>query len=77
LIGRREGLRVETSFLRTRNPGRTIVDEARRLKADVIYLGTMHAPAAERALGPTATYLLTERPCRVIVETDTAAGQMV
>jgi APA family basic amino acid/polyamine antiporter len=75
LIGRREGLRVETSLLRTRNPGRTIVEEARRLNADVIYLGTVHAPPAERALGPTATYLLTERPCRVIVETDNSAAR--
>jgi APA family basic amino acid/polyamine antiporter len=77
LIGRREGLRVETSLLRTRNPGKTIVEEARRLRADVIYLGTMHAPRAARALGPTATYLLTERPCRVIVETDPQAAQAV
>jgi APA family basic amino acid/polyamine antiporter len=77
LIGRREGLRVETSLLRTRNPGKTIVEEARRLRADVIYLGTMHAPRAERALGPTATYLLAERPCRVIVETEPTAAQRV
>jgi APA family basic amino acid/polyamine antiporter len=77
LIGRREGLRVETSLLRTRNPGKTIVEEARRLGADVVYLGTMHTPRAERALGPTATYLLTERPCRVIVETEPTAATRV
>jgi basic amino acid/polyamine antiporter, APA family len=69
VIGRREGLEVSTSLLRTRNPGRTIVDEARRLRSDVIYLGTVHAPPSEHALGPTATYLLAQRPCRVIVET--------
>jgi nucleotide-binding universal stress UspA family protein len=68
LIGKREGLRVRTTLLRTRHPGKTIVDEARRLHADVIYLGTRHAPTAERALGPTAAYLLAERPCRIIVE---------
>jgi basic amino acid/polyamine antiporter, APA family len=68
LIGRNEGLRVRTALLRTRNPGRTIVEEARRLGADVIYLGTAHAPYAERALGPIASYLLAERPCRIIVE---------
>ncbi|MDP9346836.1 MAG: universal stress protein [Actinomycetota bacterium] len=70
LIARREGLAVRTSLLRTRNPGKTIVDEARRLGSDVIYLGTIHAPSQEQALGPTATYLLSQRPCRVIIQTD-------
>ena len=68
LIARREGLRVRTTLLRTRHPGKTIVEEARRLQSDVIYLGTRHAPTAERALGTTASYLLAERPCRIIVE---------
>jgi APA family basic amino acid/polyamine antiporter len=72
LIGKRDGLRVRTSLLRTRNPGRTIVDEARRLGSQVVYLGTVHAPTAESALGPTARYVLAERPCRVIVETGPA-----
>jgi len=72
VAGRRDGLRVRTSLIRTRNPGKAIVDEARRLHTDVIYLGTVHAPPSERALGPTATYLLGHRPCRVVVET--AAG---
>jgi APA family basic amino acid/polyamine antiporter len=68
LIGRREGLHVRTALLRTRNPGRTLVEEARRLGSEVVYLGTAHAPASERTLGPTASYLLTERPCRIVVE---------
>jgi APA family basic amino acid/polyamine antiporter len=75
LIGRREGLSVRTSLLRTRHPGRAIVDEARRLGSEVIYLGTLHAPAAERALGPTARYLLAERPCRIIVESGPDNGR--
>jgi basic amino acid/polyamine antiporter, APA family len=74
LIGKREGLHVRTTLLRTRNPGRTIVDEARRLRSQVVYLGTLHAPTAERALGPTARYVLAERPCRVIVEAGPARG---
>jgi hypothetical protein len=41
----------------------------RRTGAQVLYLATAHAPPSERALGPTATYLLAERPCRVVVET--------
>jgi nucleotide-binding universal stress UspA family protein len=55
-------------LLRTRNPGKTIADEARRLQSDVVYLGTRHGRPDERALGPTAAYLLAARPCRIIVE---------
>ena len=40
--------------------------------AEIIYLGTAHAPPSERALGPTATYLLAHRPCRVLIETPPA-----
>jgi APA family basic amino acid/polyamine antiporter len=68
VIGKREGLRVRTMLLRTRNPGKTIADEARRLQSDVVYLGTRHGRPDERALGPTAAYLLAARPCRIIVE---------
>jgi APA family basic amino acid/polyamine antiporter len=67
--GRKAGLRVNTRLVRTRNPGATIVDEARRTKAEIIYLGTVHAPPSERALGPTASYLLSHRPCRIVIET--------
>jgi len=38
--------------------------------ADVIYWSTIHAPAGERGIGPTAAYLLAKRPCRVIIETE-------
>jgi APA family basic amino acid/polyamine antiporter len=75
LMGRREGLKVRTSLLRTRNPGKTIVDEARRQGSDVIYLGTTHAPREEQALGPTAVYLLSQRPCRIIIQTDNRVRQ--
>jgi hypothetical protein len=37
----------------------------------VIYWSTIHAPAGEQRIGPTAAYLLSKRPCRVIIETDT------
>ena len=74
LIGRRSGLRVRTSLLRTRNPGRTLVEEAQRLGSEIIYLADAHAPASERALGPTAQYLLTQRPCRIIIQTGAAAN---
>ena len=74
LIGRRRGLNIRTSLLRTRNPGRTLVEEAERLGSEIIYLADRHAPAAERALGPTAQYLLSHRPCRIIVQTGPADG---
>jgi APA family basic amino acid/polyamine antiporter len=70
--GRRAGLKVQTRLIRTRNPGAAIVEEAERRGAEIIYLGTAHAPASERALGPTASYLLAHRPCRVVIETPPA-----
>jgi len=70
IVARRAGIKVHTGLIRTRNPGATLVDEARRVNADVIYWSTLHAPADERGIGPTATYLLAKRPCRVIIESD-------
>jgi APA family basic amino acid/polyamine antiporter len=67
---RRAGIRIHTEVIRTRNPGATLVEEARRLDADAIYWSTLHAPAGERRIGPTALYLLSRRPCRVIIETE-------
>jgi APA family basic amino acid/polyamine antiporter len=71
--GRRAGLKIETSLIRTRNPGAAIVEEAERRGADLIYLSTVHAPPSESALGATATYLLEKRPCRIVIETDGGA----
>ena len=36
---------------------------------DVLYWSTIHAPSGEQRIGPTAVYLLSKRPCRVIIET--------
>jgi hypothetical protein len=74
LAGRRAGVDVRTSLIRTRNPGAALVDEARRLHADLVYVDAVHAPARERALGPTVSYLLAKRPCRVVVELDPSAN---
>ena len=41
-----------------------------RIGSDVIYWSSIHAPANEHGIGPTAAYLLSRRPCRVIIETD-------
>jgi basic amino acid/polyamine antiporter, APA family len=67
--GRRSGMKVRTGLIRTRSPGAALVDEARRIDADVIYLSTRHAPASEQRIGTTASYLLDKRPCRVVIET--------
>ena len=74
LTGRRVGLKVHTRLIRTRNPGAAIVEEAQRSGAEIIYLGTAHAPPSEQALGPTASYLLAHRPCRVVIETPPVGG---
>lgn len=68
LQARARGLKVRTKLIRTRNPGRAIVEEARERRSDLIYVSTEHAPSDERLLGPTTRYLLAKRPCRVIVE---------
>jgi basic amino acid/polyamine antiporter, APA family len=67
---RRVGIKVHTGLIRTRNPGSALVEEAERVGVEVIYWSTIHAPAGERGIGPTAAYLLSRRPCRVIIETD-------
>jgi APA family basic amino acid/polyamine antiporter len=64
------GCRVRCRLIRTRNPGRAIVDEAIERRADLIYLSTEHAPSEERLLGPTTRYVLAHRPCRVVIEHD-------
>jgi APA family basic amino acid/polyamine antiporter len=67
---RRLGIKIRTGLIRTRNPGAAIVEEAERVGSDVIYWSTIHAPAGEKGIGPTATYLLSKRPCRIIIETE-------
>ncbi|MGH2831152.1 MAG: amino acid permease, partial [Solirubrobacteraceae bacterium] len=66
---RRSGIKIRTGLIRTRNPGAALVEEAQRVSCDVIYWSTIHAPAGEQRIGPTAVYLLSKRPCRVILET--------
>jgi APA family basic amino acid/polyamine antiporter len=68
LQARARNLKVRVKLVRTRNPGRAIVEEARQRNSDLIYISTEHAPSNERLLGPTVRYILAKRPCRVIVE---------
>jgi basic amino acid/polyamine antiporter, APA family len=67
---RRAGIKIHTGLIRTRNPGAALVEEAERVGSDVIYWSAIHAPAGEQRIGPTAAYLLSKRPCRVIIETE-------
>jgi len=73
--GRRAGIKVRTGLIRARNPGAALADEAQRIDADVIYLSTLHAPASEQRIGLTASYLLDRRPCRIVIETDSAKAR--
>jgi hypothetical protein len=70
---RRAGIKIHTGLIRTRNPGAALVEEAERVGCEVIYWSTIHAPADEQRIGPTAAYLLSKRPCRVIIETENRA----
>jgi basic amino acid/polyamine antiporter, APA family len=72
---RRLGIKIHTGLIRTRNPGAALVEEAERVGSDVIYWSTIHAPAGEQGIGPTAAYLLSRRPCRVIIETYNRAAR--
>ena len=67
---RRAGIKIHTGLIRTRNPGAALVEEAERVGSDVIYWSAIHAPSGEQRIGPTATYLLSKRPCRIIIETE-------
>jgi basic amino acid/polyamine antiporter, APA family len=67
---RRAGIKIHTGLIRTRNPGAALVEEAERVGSDVIYWSTIHAPSGEQRIGPTAAYLLSKRPCRIIIETE-------
>jgi len=72
---RRAGIKIHTGLIRTRNPGAALVEEAERVGSDVIYWSAIHAPAGEQRIGPTAAYLLSRRPCRVIIETENRPAQ--
>jgi basic amino acid/polyamine antiporter, APA family len=68
LQARARRLKVRARLIRTRNPGKTIVEEAIERHSDLIYISTEHAPSDERLLGPTTRHVLANRPCRVVVE---------
>jgi nucleotide-binding universal stress UspA family protein len=77
LQARARHLKVRVKFLRTRNPGKAIVEEAIERRSDLIYISTEHAPLDERLLGPTTRYVLAKRPCRIVIEGGTSDHQPV
>src|SRR2546430_17288269 len=48
----RAGIKIHTGLVRTRNPGASLVEEALRIRADVIYWSTLHAPPGGNGAGP-------------------------
>ena len=70
------GCKVRCRLIRTRNPGRAIVEEVEERRSDLIYISTEHAPSEERLLGPTTRYVLPHRPCRVVVEHDPTTARI-
>jgi len=75
IAAKRAGIKIHTGLIRTRNPGAALVEEAERVGCDVIYWSTIHAPEGEQRIGPTAAYLLSRRPCRVIIESENRAPE--
>jgi APA family basic amino acid/polyamine antiporter len=67
---RESKLKVRTSVIRTRNPGAALVEEARARGSEIVYFDMAHAPAEERVFGPITSALLRERPCRIVIETE-------
>ena len=72
---RRLGIKIHTGLIRTRNPGSALVEEASAWAATSSTGRRSTRRAGEQRIGPTAAYLLSRRPCRVIIETENRAPQ--
>ncbi len=65
---RAAGIPCETSLLQARDVGAAIVDEAMQAGADAIVMGlTYKKRFGEYEIGPCASYVLKNAPCRVVV----------
>jgi len=67
---RESKLKLRTGVIRTRNPGAALVEEARERGSEIVYFDMVHAPKEERVFGPITSALLRERPCRIVIETE-------
>ena len=73
-IAEEYGATVETTVVHGRQAGRAIVDEARRVKAEVIMMGVARKRRlGEHIFGRTVDYVLRHAPCRVVIASDAAA----
>lgn len=71
------GVGVEARTLRGRRAGEAIVEEARRLKSEIIVLSAprkLRASTRAPIFGRTVDYVLKHAPCRVMVAAAPAAG---
>jgi APA family basic amino acid/polyamine antiporter len=72
-IAEEYGARVVTRVVKGRQAGRAIVEEAARVRAQVIMMGVAQKRRiGERLFGRTVDYVLRNAPCRVIVASDRA-----
>jgi basic amino acid/polyamine antiporter, APA family len=72
-IGESYGVRVVGRLVRSRSAGRAVVDEATRLDAEIIVLGSprKRLVGRQRVFGRTVDYVLRNAPCRVMVAATT------
>lgn len=71
------GVGVEVRTLRSRRAGEAIVEEAKRLKSEIIVLSAPRKLRASRrapVFGSTVDYVLKHAPCRVMVAAAPALG---
>ncbi|MFY9580934.1 MAG: universal stress protein [Gaiellaceae bacterium] len=68
LLGADHGVEVEGHTVRARSIGQAIVDEAERLNADLIVLGSSPRWRRQsRFFSPTVEYVLKKAPCEVLI----------
>jgi nucleotide-binding universal stress UspA family protein len=68
LLGADHGVKVVGHTVRARAIGRAIVDEAARLNADLIVLGSSPRWRRQsRFFSPTVEYVLKKAPCEVLI----------
>jgi len=73
-IGDLYGVDVVTRLVRTRNPGRAVVDEAARREAEIVVLGAPRSGPRRKAIfARTVDFIIRHAPCRVMVATPRAA----
>ncbi len=73
-IAEEYGATVETKVVHGRQAGRAIVEEARRMNAEVIMMGVARKRRlGQHIFGHTVDYVVRHAPCRVVIASDAAA----